>query len=198
MHRLIWVFAGHTCHFVGFVMRRLKFHIEQARLLAYCSTEVKFPEYLVRSIVHTQIRIVHSLPFLLHLMGTIYFTTFYGTCKTVPFKFFIIKAILLGSLFRELSEQLPLDTSWHANTILILLSKLMVYLKFRYRRGVVQICIHVMAKVCFGSEFRKLNRWFGQCRSSDNDNKQSGYPKQNIRSQDHFNKTLLYHNSLLM
>ena len=22
--RLIWVFAGHTCHFVGFVMRRLK------------------------------------------------------------------------------------------------------------------------------------------------------------------------------
>ena len=24
MPRLIWVFAGHTCHFVGFVMRRLK------------------------------------------------------------------------------------------------------------------------------------------------------------------------------
>ena len=23
MHRLIWVVAGHTCHFVGFVMRRL-------------------------------------------------------------------------------------------------------------------------------------------------------------------------------
>ena len=25
MPRLIWVFAGHTCHFVGFVMRRLRF-----------------------------------------------------------------------------------------------------------------------------------------------------------------------------
>ena len=24
MPRLSWVFAGHTCHFVGFVMRRLK------------------------------------------------------------------------------------------------------------------------------------------------------------------------------
>ena len=24
MPRLIWVFAGRTCHFVGFVMRRLK------------------------------------------------------------------------------------------------------------------------------------------------------------------------------
>ena len=26
MPRLIWVFAGRTCHFVGFVMRRLKCH----------------------------------------------------------------------------------------------------------------------------------------------------------------------------
>ena len=26
MPRLIWVFAGRTCHFVGFVMRRLIFH----------------------------------------------------------------------------------------------------------------------------------------------------------------------------
>ena len=27
MPRLIWVFAGRTCHFVGFVMRRLKFKV---------------------------------------------------------------------------------------------------------------------------------------------------------------------------
>ena len=26
MPRLIWVFAGHTCYFVGFVMRRLNYH----------------------------------------------------------------------------------------------------------------------------------------------------------------------------
>ena len=28
MHRLIWVFAGHICHFVGFVMRRPIYYIE--------------------------------------------------------------------------------------------------------------------------------------------------------------------------
>ena len=27
MPTLIWVFAGRTCHFVGFVMRRLNFHL---------------------------------------------------------------------------------------------------------------------------------------------------------------------------
>ena len=26
MHRLTWVFTGRTCHFVGFVMRRLKYY----------------------------------------------------------------------------------------------------------------------------------------------------------------------------
>ena len=31
MPRLIWVFAGRTCHFVGFVMRRLKFSPEWAQ-----------------------------------------------------------------------------------------------------------------------------------------------------------------------
>ena len=29
MHRLIWVFDGRTCHFVGFVMRRLKYGIDK-------------------------------------------------------------------------------------------------------------------------------------------------------------------------
>ena len=29
MPRLIWVFAGRTCHFVGFVVRRLKYNIMQ-------------------------------------------------------------------------------------------------------------------------------------------------------------------------
>ena len=32
MPRLIWVFAGRTCHFVGFVMRRLKCYTVRLRL----------------------------------------------------------------------------------------------------------------------------------------------------------------------
>ena len=29
MPRLIWVFAGRTCHFVGFIMRRLNFGYDE-------------------------------------------------------------------------------------------------------------------------------------------------------------------------
>ena len=35
MPRLIWVFAGHTCHFVGFVMRRLISHYSMVK--PHCS-----------------------------------------------------------------------------------------------------------------------------------------------------------------
>ena len=41
--RLIWVFAGRTCHFVGFVMRWLKTSWHQAQKLSYTSVWWHYP-----------------------------------------------------------------------------------------------------------------------------------------------------------
>ena len=41
MPRLIWVFAGRTCHFVGFVMRQLMFTI--LLTIVHCHCGVDFP-----------------------------------------------------------------------------------------------------------------------------------------------------------
>ena len=42
---LIWVFVGHTCHFVGFVMRRLKFRVTPLyHLIHLCKIDLCLPE----------------------------------------------------------------------------------------------------------------------------------------------------------
>ena len=43
MPRLIWVFAGRTCHFVGFVMRRLSYLLSMP---SYMIQSIKLPPFL--------------------------------------------------------------------------------------------------------------------------------------------------------
>ena len=54
MPRLIWVFAGHTYHFVGFVMKRLIFRNSAYLSVFVCGFQIKLSNYLSHALLHLQ------------------------------------------------------------------------------------------------------------------------------------------------